>query len=343
MVRAWIAELRALPHYRIEMRELRHRVLGANQVPAAVWVDTLDDALAILGKRRDAERFAALVETVRDRQLGLLDWLARRPLKALELTAAWERLLDVVEWLQHHPRLDVYLRQVDIPGVHSKFIEAHRGVLSEWLDRVLPAEAIDPAATGASGFAIRYGFRGRPQRIRLRALDPNRALIPGLGDADLAVDADTFIRRGPPISRVFVTGNEINFLAFPKVANSLLIFGAGYGSKVLARVGAPGATPPEALRRLPKYEADNLSKRRRLSCGYPRCSSSLCRCPTEGPYRSFGISTLWKRKTHALLLSKAIGMSPCPRQHSIQSTNSSCRRRSAASWGSARAIGWSWN
>ncbi len=50
------------------MRELRHRVLGANEVPAAVWVDTLDDALAILGKSREAKRFANMVERTRQRQ-----------------------------------------------------------------------------------------------------------------------------------------------------------------------------------------------------------------------------------------------------------------------------------
>ncbi len=75
-VRAWIADLRALPHYRIEMHERRHRVLGVNQVPSAVWVDTLDDALAILSKRREFERFSTQVERTRTRCPELLDWMA---------------------------------------------------------------------------------------------------------------------------------------------------------------------------------------------------------------------------------------------------------------------------
>ncbi|MFT5351712.1 MAG: hypothetical protein ACI9MF_002536, partial [Gammaproteobacteria bacterium] len=37
------------------------------------------------------------------------------------------------------------------------------------------------------------------------------------------------------IKRVFVTENEINFLAFPPQKNSLLIFGAGYGFDALAQ------------------------------------------------------------------------------------------------------------
>jgi hypothetical protein len=234
-VRAWIAELSTLPHYRVEMRALRHRVLGANEVPRAVWVDTLDDALDALGKRREARRFAAVVERTRERQPLLLEWITRKPLKVLELADVWDRLLDVVDWVKLHPRPGVYLRQVDIAGVHSKFIEAHRGVLIQWLDIVLPPEAVETTASGVSGFARRYGFRDKPQHIRLRALDPAHALLPGSGDADIALDATSFARLAPTASRVFITENEINFLAFPQVPDSLLIFGAGYGFEALGQ------------------------------------------------------------------------------------------------------------
>ena len=234
-VRDWISELRSLPNYRVEMRELRHRVLGANKVPAAVWVDTLDDALAIVGKAREARRFARLVETTRQRQPALLEWLARNPLKALALANDWDRLLDVVDWIRQHPRPGIYLRQIDIPGVHSKFIEAYRGVLLQLLDPLLPPEAIDRSTSGVSGFSRRYGFRVKPQRIRLRALDPAHALLHGAGDADLTLDAESLAALSPAVARVFITENEINYLAFPSVPDSLLIFGAGYGFEALAQ------------------------------------------------------------------------------------------------------------
>jgi hypothetical protein len=76
-VRAWVAELRAMPHCRIEMREFRHRVFGANAVPDEAWIDSLDDALALLGKRRDVARFNALLELTRQRQPQLLAWLSK--------------------------------------------------------------------------------------------------------------------------------------------------------------------------------------------------------------------------------------------------------------------------
>jgi len=217
------------------MREWRHRVLGVNQVPSTVWVDSLDDALTILGKRGEYERFSALVGRTRTRRPELLKWMALKPHKALALANEWEHLLDVIDWLLAHPRPGIYLRQVDIPGVHSKFIEAYRGVLMQWLDRVLPPDVIDDAAHGVGGFARRYGFREKPLRIRLRGLDPTRSLLDGLVGADITLDSDSFNRLKPSVSQVFITENEINFLAFPPLNDSLLVFGAGYGFDVLAQ------------------------------------------------------------------------------------------------------------
>ena len=233
--RAWIGEIRAMPHCRVEMREFRHRMFGANAVPQEAWIDTVEDALALIGKRRDAARFTALTDVTRKRQPHTLGWLAKRPLRALELVDEWGRLLEIVAWLENHPRPDVYLRQVDIPGVHSKFIEAHRGVLVELLDMVLSPEAIDPSASGVSQFAKRYGFRDKPARIRFRVLDPDHALLPGGLIQDITLDAESFARLDYNVSRVFITENEINFLAFPQVKDSLVIFGAGYGFEMLRK------------------------------------------------------------------------------------------------------------
>ena len=155
-VRAWIAAISATPHVRLEWQETRHRVQGSQRLPASAWVDRLDDALTWIGKRAEHARFRALHAETATRQPLLLPWLAKRPLRALELAAEWSRLLDVVAWLQAHPRPGVYLRQVDLPGIHTKFIESQRGVLAELLELALPAAAIDPARTGAQRFAARY-------------------------------------------------------------------------------------------------------------------------------------------------------------------------------------------
>jgi hypothetical protein len=53
----------------------------------------------------------------------------------------------------------MYLRQVDVPGMETKFIERHRGVLAELLDTQLPADRLDAAA---ADFAARYRFCRKP-------------------------------------------------------------------------------------------------------------------------------------------------------------------------------------
>ncbi|MDD2881418.1 MAG: DUF3322 domain-containing protein [Rhodoferax sp.] len=269
-VRAWMKALGcnapadSAPRWRIVMREFRHRVLGSNAVPDEVWLDTLEDLLALIGKQKDARRFASVVQLTRAQHPVLLPWLEKRTLNALDLADAWPRLLNVVSWLQAHPCPGIYLRQVDLPGVDSKFIEANRGVLSELLDLALPEQAIDASTSGVSQFCRRYGFKDKPLRIRFRLLDasllapqqPGRRPTQGLSvrqgqprsqsqsmlqglltagaDQDIALTQADFARLQLPVSRVFITENEVNFLAFPSLPDSLVIFGAGYGFEVLA-------------------------------------------------------------------------------------------------------------
>lgn len=234
-VRDWIYELRKLPTVRIEWREVDHRVHGSNTLPQALWLDRPEDAFSLIGKGREAIRFRGLLETVQARQPNLLPWLAQRPLRALELIDAFEQLLAVVDWLKARPRPDVYLRQVDLPGVSTKFIEAHRGVLSEWLDLLLPANAVDSTRHGVAQFAARYGFRDKPAHIRFRPLDSAIVLLPGPRLPDVTLDADSFAALNIPVRRAFITENETNYLAFPPLAGSIVIFGAGYGWDALAR------------------------------------------------------------------------------------------------------------
>lgn len=236
-VRDWIAGLVANEGlYRIEWRSVNHRVLGANRIPSAIWIDTLEQALGLIGKHRAAERFAGMVERTRETRAELIPWLAKRPLRALALAEEWPQLLAIVDWLSKHPRPEVYLRQVDLPGVHTKLIEGHRGVLAELFDLVLPGEAIDATHTGAFGFCRRYGFLDKPARVRFRMLDPTVRLLPMASDQDITLTQAAFSSLAPPVATVFITENEINFLAFPNVRDSMVIFGAGYGFANLATV-----------------------------------------------------------------------------------------------------------
>lgn len=225
-VRIWAENLRlGSGRYRLVERDVRSPVLGSNRIPDEAWLDTLPDALTLIGKTKDAARFAELVRATQIQQPALLAWLEKRPHVAIELGPVWPRLLSVVGWLQATPRPGIYLRQVDIAGVDSKFIESNRSVLAELLDLALPPEAIDRAATGASQFCQRYGFKDKPLRIRFRWLDAPAARY----GADLTLTQTVFEQLNAAVSHVFITENEVNFLAFPDTPNALVVFGGGFG------------------------------------------------------------------------------------------------------------------
>lgn len=231
-VRDWIADLQSEPRLRIEWRSFTHRVLGNNRVPNSLWVDSVENVAAWLGRRQELELMNALCEQTRRDCPELLGWLCEKPahvMQALRLHEDWPRLLRVVGYLQSHPRPGMYLRQLDLPGIHTKFIESHQKILQSLLDFSLPKSSIEPNATGASRFLRRYGFREKPERVRFRFLDPDKALIPAKLGRDLQIDAEAFAKLCPEVSQVFITENEINYLAFPDLPDSLILFGAGYG------------------------------------------------------------------------------------------------------------------
>lgn len=218
--------------YDLEWQEVNHRQLGRNRLPVAAVFASAADALGFIGRQKDALRFRTLCRDILAAFPGLGPWLTRRPLAVLAHDDQWPRLLCVLRWLADHPRPGIYVRQLEIPGVDTKFIEGHKRVLGELLDAVLPGGAVDGAATGIAGFEQRYGFRTKPPQVRFRLLDP-RLYIHGL--SDLQIPADDFAGLTLDVRRVFITENEINGLSFPDVDGAMVVFGLGYGLDRLAR------------------------------------------------------------------------------------------------------------
>ncbi len=220
--------------YEIQWAQIKHRTLGHNRVPAAIILPTKNDATRLIGKQSEANCFQRLVEESISRFPALEDWFARRPFTALNHADDWDRILAILTWFADRSGAPLYLRQLEIPGVDTKFIEARKGLLSELLDRVLPETAEATLAGRSKSFEERYGLIAKPPLIRFRILD-DRLQIQGL--SDLSVPVDQFVQLSIPVERVFITENEINGLAFPEIPGSLVIFGLGYGVPLLAEAG----------------------------------------------------------------------------------------------------------
>lgn len=219
--------------YELKWREINHRQLGKNKIPVAAIFHREIDGLSFIDKAKEADQFQHLCEKILKTFSELLQWLIKKPILVLDYAEHWPKILRILNFLKDNPRPAIYIRQLDIAGVDTKFIEKHKKLLSELLDVVLPADVINSNATGATGFEQRYGFLAKPVQIRFRLLDPN-LYINGL--SDLQIPVDDFARLELPVERIFITENIINGLAFPDMEEAMVIFGLGYGLDRLADI-----------------------------------------------------------------------------------------------------------
>jgi len=221
----------------LEWRVVNHRSLGKQRLPGALLLDNPEQAAMLIGRCQSLRLFGKLYKATLMQLPELRCWLLKRPLKALELERVWPQLIDLCLWIRAHPNPGVYLRQVSLTGVDSKFIESHRQVLAELFDLVLPVYAINDDFSGVPGFARRYGFLDKPLMLRVRPLDANIRLLHADGTQDVMMTAMAFARLGREVQsrtrRVFMVENEINYLAFPGLSDALIVFGSGYGFDAL--------------------------------------------------------------------------------------------------------------
>lgn len=222
-VQAWRRSDTAI---RLEHATVGGRLFGANQVPRRAWIDSYDDLWHLLGVDDQVAQFTDMLVFTRAEVPRLADWLALYPIRALALAADWTAICQTVLWIDRVGRPGMYLRQVDVPGVDTKFIERHRGILAELLDRQLEAERIHPVHP-PSDFAARYGFLDKPKYVRIRSLDG--PIHPFDQFTELTMRVEELARVAPDIASVYIVENEITYLAFPPAPDSLVIFAVDTG------------------------------------------------------------------------------------------------------------------
>lgn len=102
--------------------------------------------------------------------------------------------------------------------------------LTELLDRVLQLPAVADLKPDVRTRRVHYDWMEAGEHRQRPSVG-----LPGIDCPDITLDADSFSRLQLAVQRVFITENEINFLAFPSVKDAIVIFGAGYGWDALAR------------------------------------------------------------------------------------------------------------
>jgi hypothetical protein len=141
----------------------------------------------------------------------------------------YQRLIDMVAWIEKNPSSNLYPRQLPVAGLDSKWLEGRKTVVSGLVD------AVQGSLASESDFFQRCGLRSPPQPIRLRILDENlRLRVGGLGD--ISTPWEQLAALDLPARNVFIIENLQTGLAFDDLPGSVVIMQLGYSVDVLGRL-----------------------------------------------------------------------------------------------------------
>jgi len=200
------------------------KVNGVTQgIPKRIFIESFEDFLFVVKRQRDFDKIQKLRKRTLDNIPQLSHWIDNNLQVLLDYEHRWEEMIKVcVYFLNHQPPHDFYLRELPIE-VHSKFIEENQTLLKKLLDFLLPEGWINE---NESQFVPRYGLRKVIPYAQIRILDEDLRPFLGYDECSLSLDDAAWLKWKP--KNVFIIENQACFLTFPKVSNSVAIFGEGF-------------------------------------------------------------------------------------------------------------------
>ncbi len=197
-------------HLGIEVmwKEGAHRRFGPHLQPVSAAFGSEAGYLRSLGKGEEVARFRRDIEIILARFPDWPPWLAANPFQVVAQTGHWERILAAVSWLRENPASGLYVRQLPIPGLDTKFVENRITLLDELL-------AFPEPGGGRECFRHRWGLREEESLLRLRFLDSHWRVACGFPEAaeDLALPRSQMASLNLGRADAIMVENLRNFLA----------------------------------------------------------------------------------------------------------------------------------
>ncbi len=218
-VRHWVdawANWRGAGEMRQESR--RYMRLGSQTLPAMVILQGPEEVAAWCGQERRwhraASRYASLVS--RWPQFLERQGLARYFDVLADYTDAdYARLQTTLAWMLTHPASGLYVRQLPLEGVDTKWLEKRRGLIVDLLGLLRGGE-------DGTDFYAACGLVRTPHRVRMRVLCPAlRAQVGGLRDIEAPVEELATIQLTPQV--LLMVENQETGVALPDM-NGVVAF-----------------------------------------------------------------------------------------------------------------------
>ena len=209
----------------VEIAYVAREAGGPKWLPARVTIPSIDVAAA-LATPRDGERWETALSHARERDAQLarhfprLDTAVRA--RVVRKTDGWDELqisllLAAGEWFACHDAKGMTPREVPLPGIDAK-----------WLDAARNRELVCLLANKEG-----LGLGGRPQLVEFAYLDPSH-ISAGRRRYDSWMEGDATQLAYEPLV-VLIVENRDTYLRFPQMVGGICVWGGGKaGVAVLA-------------------------------------------------------------------------------------------------------------
>ncbi len=228
--------------FMIEYSNQDYRTLGTQKIPTYITFNKINSWLKTTEYTATYLEFCRICDYILDKLPVAYTFLLDNTKNIMNYTFDdWQRIIQVCQYLHRNTSSNVYLRQLDIVGVDTKFIETHKKIIHTLVSVMSSnTESVKSLAHGV--FEQIYGIKNHNINIRFRLLD--NSLNHKFCDSnswlrqisDFSIPLHEFMLIDIPCNKIFITENKISGISFPEVADSIIIFGLGYGVEVLKHI-----------------------------------------------------------------------------------------------------------
>ncbi len=200
---------------------------GKQSIPQKIIFESQNDYLSFLGKTSEFEDFTHDCNTIFTAFSQLKPLFIQNPLIIVKNQGKWQDLLKVCSWFVYNYQPNAfYIRELPI-SIHTKFIEENKSVLNCLLDVLIPAKI----RVGEKDFEKKFGLCYKEPLLRFRLID--KTINSFLPWEDISLPVSQFAAKPIACKNIFIVENEMNFLTFPKVENSIVLWGKGFAVESL--------------------------------------------------------------------------------------------------------------
>ncbi len=214
-------------------KTIKTRNKGEITLPDNIYFHNTNDFLKFINKTSDFKNFKDIFSFITSEIPQLETWILTNPLKLTLYKENWTNLIKICKYFldKHTTNNKLYIRELPIE-IHTKFIEgdkknkSNKVIIDSLLTTILSENKINKKYTGIknNNFEKRFYLNYDKTLIRFKILDSN-LYINNL--SDISILPNEFFELNIKCEKIFIAENLMNVLTFPKIKNSIIIWGKG--------------------------------------------------------------------------------------------------------------------